>query len=260
MKIGSISGYEVRVNGISMSFRNSDSEKVVLHDISFAVASGEVLAICGLSGVGKSTLLKLISGLSLPTAGQVQIDSVVVNGPHPGLGFVTQDYSRSLFPWLTVARNVALPFKALNVSQEEKAAKIKQVLISVGLEDSSHLFPWQLSGGMQQRVAIARALVTQPRLLLLDEPFASVDAHVRLELEDLIARLVDEHAVTTILVTHDIDEAIYMADRVITLSGSPAGIGMEFDVDLPRPREQIISRAEARFSQLRTDLYLGLRK
>jgi NitT/TauT family transport system ATP-binding protein len=253
-------GSEIKVRGVSKTFNDTKRDSHILDEISFDVKPSEILALCGLSGVGKSTLLRIIAGLIPATSGQVVIDGVSITKPPEKLGFVTQDYSRSLFPWLTVERNVALPLIRSANSKKEQKEMITDVLASVSLNDVATLFPWQLSGGMQQRVAIARALVTQPHLLLLDEPFASVDAHVRLELEDLVSQLVRTSGVTTILVTHDVDEAIYLADRVITLTGSPARVGLSLDVDLLRPRTQTSTRGEKRFSELRNALYIGLRK
>lgn len=249
-------GFAISVRKVSKTF---DNENQVLSDISFEVASGEVLAICGLSGVGKSTLLRIISGLIAPTSGGVRINKSLVTEPSDQMGFVTQDYSRSLFPWLTVGKNVALPFKGHNISKAERNLRVQEALASVGLEGKSGAYPWQLSGGMQQRVAIARALIMKPRLLILDEPFASVDAYVRLELEDLVADLVEKNQVTTIIVTHDIDEAIYLADRVIALSNSPATVTMELAIKLKRPRVQMATRSDPKFLKLRDTLYKGLR-
>lgn len=256
-------GFTVLVKGAGKTFFDNGKDSVILENLNFGVTAGEILAICGLSGVGKSTLLRLISGLTAATSGEIEIDGKSVVTPPEKIGFVTQDYSKSLFPWLNVARNVGMPFKSLKsepLSKADQKVRIAEVLTEVGLTQAANLFPWQLSGGMQQRVAIARALIARPRLLLLDEPFASVDAHVRLELEDLVAKLVEEYGVTTILVTHDVDEAIYMADRVIILSGAPARIGMEMQVGLSRPRNQVTTRADTKFAEKRNQLYLGLRK
>lgn len=252
-------GASVEVKDVSKAYPVSAGTRSVLSGITFGVKPGEILGICGLSGVGKSTLLRIIAGLIPSTSGEVMIDGEIVIKPGLGIGYVTQDYSRSLFPWLNVAKNVSLAFKSSSVSKQEQKAKVAEILNSLGLADSERLFPWQLSGGMQQRVAIARALVNQPSLLLLDEPFASVDAHVRLELEDLLAKLVEDFGVTTILITHDIDEAIYLSDRVITLTGAPAQIGLELTVDLQRPRTQTSTRSSVQFSEFRNKLYLGLR-
>jgi NitT/TauT family transport system ATP-binding protein len=248
------------VESLSKSFPHEDRDVEVLKNVDFEIIDGEIVAVCGLSGVGKSTFLRLLAGLIPPTSGTVKIDGNVVIRPPEKLGFVTQDYSRSLLPWLTVFGNVAMPFRGQEISKNERSSRVQEMLVAVGLADAAKYFPWQLSGGMQQRVAIARALVVQPKLLLLDEPFASVDAHVRMELEDLVAELVRSHGITAILVTHDIDEAIYMADRVLVLSGSPAKVSLEIKVALPHPRNQIETRSDERFISLRKKLYLGLRK
>ena len=252
-------GASVEVRDISKEYVVGSGVKSVLSGISFSAKPGEILGICGLSGVGKSTLLRVIAGLIPVTSGHIHINGQIVSKPGSGIGYVTQDYSRSLFPWLTVSKNVLLAFKSTSIPKDIQREKVSSILKSLGLADAERLFPWQLSGGMQQRVAIARALVNQPTLLLLDEPFASVDAHVRLELEDLLAKLVEDFGVTTILITHDIDEAIYLSDRVITLTGSPAQIGLELAIDLPRPRTQTTTRSTSHFSEFRTKLYLGLR-
>jgi len=235
-------GFTVLVKGAGKTFFDNGKDSVILENLNFGVTAGEILAICGLSGVGKSTLLRLISGLTAATSGEIEIDGKSVVTPPEKIGFVTQDYSKSLFPWLNVARNVGMPFKSLKsepLSKADQKVRIAEVLTEVGLTQAANLFPWQLSGGMQQRVAIARA---------------------RLELEDLVAKLVEEYGVTTILVTHDVDEAIYMADRVIILSGAPARIGMEMQVGLSRPRNQVTTRADTKFAEKRNQLYLGLRK
>jgi NitT/TauT family transport system ATP-binding protein len=253
-------GFEVEVRSVSKGFLGREKHVPVLENVTFQAASGEVVAICGLSGVGKSTLLRLIAGLIGLSQGQILVGGEIVTKPRENMGFVTQDYSRSLLPWLTVAGNVALPFRGHHVPRSERVQRVTNILSAVGLSDVSSYFPWQLSGGMQQRVAIARALIVRPRLLLLDEPFASVDAHIRLELEDLVAGLIREHGITTILVTHDVDEAIYMADRVVVLSATPASVRMEIVVDLPEPRDQLSTRSLERFISLRKELYLALRK
>jgi NitT/TauT family transport system ATP-binding protein len=175
------------------------------------------------------------------------------------MGFVTQDYSRSLLPWFSVEKNVALPFRGKNIDKEKRRKAVQEILESVGLTQFAKYYPWQLSGGMQQKVAIARALILSPRLLLLDEPFASVDAQLRLELEDLVATLVSKKKITTIIVTHDMDEAIYMADRVILLSGSPAKIKKIYVVSLEKPRNQIVTRENSTFLKLRNELYEDLK-
>ncbi len=253
------SGVTLQVNDLAISFSRNGQDVPVIDGLSFDVSAGEILAVCGQSGIGKSTLVRSIAGLISPHRGEISIDSNVVREPIENLGFVTQDYSRSLFPWLSVEKNVALPFKGREISKAERKVRVSQALAEVGLEDSARLYPWQLSGGMQQRVAIARALVVKPKLLILDEPFASLDVYVRLELEDLVLNLVQTHGTTTLLVTHDIDEAIYMADRVIVLSGTPADSTSDISVNLPRPRVQMETRSNPAFLQLRNQLHASIR-
>ena len=249
----------LEILNLSKNFENNGAQLKVLENISIDVNSGEFIAICGRSGVGKSTLIRMIAGLVNPSSGTVVIDGELVVNPPNSMGFVTQDYSRSLLPWFSVEKNIALPFITKNISKSERIKKVDEVLKSVGLADFAKFYPWQLSGGMQQRVAIARALVLDPKLLLLDEPFASVDAQIRLELEDLIARIVFEKKITTIIVTHDIDEAIYLADRVILLSDSPASVSKVIQVKLARTRSQTETRSDPKFVKLRTQLYASLR-
>jgi NitT/TauT family transport system ATP-binding protein len=174
-----------------------------------------------------------------------------------GIGVVFQDYGRSLYPWLTVAHNVDLPLRVRRVRRSARAERVAEVLASVGLTDAGRQYPWQLSGGMQQRVAIARALAYRPDLLLMDEPFASVDAQTRFELEDLILRLRDEFGMTVVFVTHDIDEAIYLGDRIVVVSKSPGVVTEIVDITLPRPRDQIATKADEAFARYREHI-LGL--
>ena len=259
MKSDQDSGLNLVVKNLGVSYIRKNSSTSVIENLSFEVNPGEVVAICGLSGIGKSTLVRTIAGLVRPSQGEVLIDSQVINGPIESLGFVTQDYSRSLFPWLTVEKNIALPFKGKDISASERKSRVQAAIEEVGLTESARLFPWQLSGGMQQRVAIARALVMKPKFLILDEPFASVDVYVRLDLEDLVSNLVHSHGTTTLLVTHDVDEAIYMADRVLVLSGSPAQLSLDLSVNLKRPRVQMQTRSDATFLTLRDQLHASIR-
>ena len=245
----------LRVSGLEK--RYSSSGPAVLSDVTFEVAEGELLAIVGPSGGGKTTLLRLLCGLMAPTAGSVHLDGRLVSSPPREAAIVFQDYSRSLFPWLNVTRNVMFPLRGQRESRSERDARVATVLGEVGLDGAGKKYPWQLSGGMQQRVAIARALVSRPEILLLDEPFASVDALTRSELQDLVLRLHqnEERGVTIVHVTHDIDEAVYLADRVLVLSGSPGRIIASVDVPLPRPREQTETRSAAEFLALRNELH-----
>jgi NitT/TauT family transport system ATP-binding protein len=171
------------------------------------------------------------------------------------VAIVFQDYSRSLFPWLTVASNIALPLKSQGIGRTQRAALVEGALSAVGLDDAvAKQHPWQLSGGMQQRVAIARALAYQPKMLLMDEPFASVDAQTRFGLEDLVLRVRKEFGMTIVFVTHDIDESVYVGDRVIALSPSPCTVKRDVQVPLAAPRDQVTTRSDPVFAKLRGEL------
>lgn len=222
-----------------------------LREVSFSVEAGEFLCIVGPSGVGKTTLLKCLAGLAAPSEGTVVFEGEPVTRPPERLAVVFQDYSRSLAPWMTVLDNVVLPLRRMKLDRAERTRRGRRALESVGLTHASERFPWQLSGGMQQRVAIARGLAYEPELLLMDEPFASVDAQTREELEDLTRRLRDNYRITVLLVTHDIDEAVYLADRIVVLAGPPATVADIVTVGLPEQRDQITTRSLPAFLELR---------
>ncbi|NPC97030.1 ABC transporter ATP-binding protein [Nocardioides sp. zg-DK7169] len=230
-------------------------ERQIFENLEFSVAQGEFVCIVGPSGVGKTTLLQSLTGLLQPSNGAVVFEGKTVKSPPEGLAIVFQDYSRSLMPWLSVLDNVALPLRSAGVKKAERLRLSTEALTEVGLKDFTAAYPWQLSGGMQQRVAIARALASQPRAIVMDEPFASVDAQTRSDLEDLVLRVRDHLGITVMLVTHDIDEAVYLADTVLVLSGRPATVTALIDVDLPVPREQLATKALPKFAELRTEVY-----
>jgi NitT/TauT family transport system ATP-binding protein len=227
---------------------------VAIDEISFAVAERELVAVVGPSGCGKSTLLKVIAGLMPYTSGIVRLrDHEVRDVPH-GLAMVFQDYARSLYPWMRVGANIELPLRYQPVSRIDRRTRVTEALQAVDLPHAANLYPWQLSGGMQQRVAIARALAYRPSLLLMDEPFASVDAQTRAELEDLLIYVRTRFEITIIVVTHDIDEAVYLSDRVIVLSKAPSRIVADVPVCLPRDRDQIATKALEPFVALRSQV------
>jgi NitT/TauT family transport system ATP-binding protein len=232
----------------------TEQANMAIDSVSFSVSKGEFVCIVGPSGAGKTTLLRCLSGLLVPTSGEVRFEGTPLRAVPDRLSVVFQDYSRSLFPWLTVNRNVAVPLRVAGVAKQQREARIQEVLHAVRLGDVGRSYPWQLSGGMQQRVAIARALAQQPDMLLMDEPFASVDAQTRFDLEDLILEVRRELDITVVLVTHDIDEAVYLADRVVVLTGAPSRVQEIVDVPLERPRTQLGTRSSEAFSRLRRHL------
>lgn len=195
-----------------------------------------------------------MSGLMQPSRGTTVVSGAVVKGPPRDLALVFQDYTRSLLPWLTVKGNVSFPLTSAGVPRGELRERVRSALAEVSLSDFGAKYPWQLSGGMQQRVAIARAIAYRAPVLLMDEPFASVDAQTRAELEDLMLRVQNDLGVTVILVTHDIDESVYMANRVVVLSKRPTHVQTEVEVGLPYPRDQVSTKADPRFITLRTEI------
>lgn len=248
-------GSRVELGAVVKSFSNAEP---VVCGINLTIVPGEFVALVGKSGTGKTTILRMIAGLESPTEGQILIDGNIVSQPSAGLGYLVQDYSHALFPWLRIERNLRLALLSTSIPKPEWPHRTSDVLGQVGLEDHERHFPWQLSGGMQQRVALARALIREPRLLLLDEPFASVDAMIRLELEDLTRHLVRELGITALLVTHDIDEAVYMADRVITLGGKPSTICSDTAIPLGENRSHAETRASPTFVSLRRQVHDSL--
>jgi NitT/TauT family transport system ATP-binding protein len=243
------------VSGLNKVYEGSGRRVEAVRDLTFTVDAGELVCLVGPSGCGKTTLLKCMGGLLTPTAGEVLLNGKKVSGPPPGMAFVFQEYGRSLFPWMRVGENVELPLKQKDLSKARRRELVADALESVGLTDATGAYPWQLSGGMQQRVAIARALAYEPEVLLMDEPFAAVDAQTRADLEDLVRGLWRERGITILFVTHDIDEAVYLGERVVVLSASPTVVQEQLKVDLPVERDQLHTRVAPRFAELRTHVY-----
>jgi NitT/TauT family transport system ATP-binding protein len=228
---------------------------LAFQDISFAVRKGEFVALIGPSGCGKSTLLHIVSGLSKPTTGMVKLNDEVVSRPRDEMMYVFQQYTKSIFPWKTVIENVMLAVKYAKPRRPDLREFCLHQLEFVGLADYANFYPYQLSGGMQQRVAIARALARRPDILFMDEPFSALDAMMRVDLQDLLLRLWEELHLTIVFVTHDLDEALYLAQRIIMLGRSPGRIVDIIDVPLPYPRDQLQTRSDHTYLQLRKRLF-----
>jgi NitT/TauT family transport system ATP-binding protein len=244
-------GPVLSVRGLCKRYHTRAGERLVLDGIEMDVARGSFLCIVGPSGAGKTTLLRCMSGLLEPTDGAVLLDGERIDKPPDRLAVVFQDYSRSLMPWMSVERNVVLPLRAKGIPRAERVRLAREALGAVGLAGSGDHYPWQLSGGMQQRVAIARALAYQPEAMLMDEPFASVDAQTRADLEDLILGVREEFKMTIILVTHDIDEAVYLGDEVVVLGGAPTTIQERIQTGLGDHRDQLRTKSRPEFTQTR---------
>lgn len=248
------------VRGLKKIYKVPGGDVEAVRDLTFDLAQGELVCLVGPSGSGKTTLLKCISGLMEQTSGTVELAGAKVTGPPKSMAVVFQEYGRSLFPWMTVRANVELPLKNQKVPKAERAALVDAALKSVGLDHVPKSYPWQLSGGMQQRVAIARAVAYRPQVLLMDEPFAAVDAQTRADLEDLIRTIWKQLGVTILFVTHDIDESVYLGERVIVLSSSPTVVQEDLVIDLPAERDQLTTRALPRFMELRSHVYAEIQR
>lgn len=243
-------GSALRVSGVSKFFAKVDDTEGTTHaldQVSLSVAAGELVSLVGPSGCGKSTLLRLIAGLGAPDGGELWVGNERIAAPNAQRGLVFQD--PNLFPWLTVRRNIESGLVARGVLQE-KRGEVEEFMRLVGLETFADAFPHHLSGGMAQRVALARALINHPKVLLLDEPLGALDAFTRMKMQDEVLRLWDARGTTMLLVTHDIDEAIYMSDRIVIMTPRPGRIERILSIELPRPR----LRNSPEFLQLRGDI------
>ncbi|GAA4738311.1 ABC transporter ATP-binding protein [Nocardioides endophyticus] len=247
----------LEVSGVGVTYARGATTTKAIDKLDFTVSAGEFVGIVGPSGAGKTTLLKCMSGLLRPTSGAVVLHGREITQPPLEMAVVFQDYSRSLYPWFDVQRNVVLPLRhgGRKMAKDAALAATAEAIKAVGLEGFEEHHPWQLSGGMQQRVAIARALAYQPEILLMDEPFASVDAQTRAELEDLVLQVREQFGITIVLVTHDIDEAVYMSDTVVVLSRPPSTVQEILTIDLPKPRHQATTKTLPEYGKLRTRVY-----
>jgi NitT/TauT family transport system ATP-binding protein len=241
----------IRLRGVSKSYGSFE----VFRDVNLEVGKSEVVAIVGASGCGKTTLLRCIDGLIPPTSGDITVEGERVNAPLPGIAMVFQNFG--LFPWKTVTANVAYGLRLAGASQAQLAEQVPKYIKMVGLSGFEHAYPYQMSGGMQQRCGLARALAIEPRVLLMDEPFAAVDAQTREILQFELLRIWQMRPTTMVFVTHSIEEAVLMGDRVVVLKGRPASVFEVIDVDLPHPRGRA-TLAHPRFSELREHVWSTL--
>jgi NitT/TauT family transport system ATP-binding protein len=242
-------------HGLRVELDSSEGRRRILVGIDLRIAEGEFVTFMGRSGSGKTTLLRVLGGLLAPASGsQVAFHGDQIDGPPDGAVFVFQNYAASLLPWRTVERNVALGLEG-KVTKAEIGERVAEVLTLVGLADRATDYPWRLSGGMQQRVQLARALAVRPSALLMDEPFGALDAMTKGALQDELLRLQKRTGATVVFVTHDIDEAVYLSDRIVILGGTPATIGQEFEIDLPRPRHQLSTKERPEFLKVRRAVY-----
>jgi ABC-type nitrate/sulfonate/bicarbonate transport system ATPase subunit len=244
----------IEVDRASKRYESRRSTVKALSDVSMTVQEGEFVALLGRSGSGKTTLLRLLAGLDRPSSGAITIDGANVQRPPRGVRYVFQDYATSLLPWKTVTQNVEFGIRHASHHQVN-GSTAADFLATVGLGKVGDRYPWQLSGGMQQRLAIARAVASRPKVLLMDEPFSAVDALSRARLQDATLRVWAEFGLTIVFVTHDIDEAIYLADRVLVLSANGQGLAEQVTVRLVRPRDQVATREDPSFLGLRRHLY-----
>jgi ABC-type nitrate/sulfonate/bicarbonate transport system ATPase subunit len=236
------------IKDVGKSYQLRDASLNVLNSINLEIRAGEFLSIVGASGCGKSTLLRLIAGLDTSYSGSIVYQGKAITGTDLSRGIVFQEHR--LFPWLTVEENIALAFTATNVSKEERKLRVEKQISIVGLSGFEKAYPHQISGGMSQRVAIARALVLRPKLLLLDEPFGALDALTRLKLQQELQRLWEHEGLTTILVTHDVEEAVFLGDRIVVMESHPGRIKRIVPVPLSRPRD----RSSFLFQNIKADV------
>jgi NitT/TauT family transport system ATP-binding protein len=250
-----MNGTALDVRGLQKTYESRGRRVEAIRDLTFSVERGQLVCVVGPSGAGKTTLLRCIAGLLGPSDGEIWFEGERVTEPPRGMAVVFQEYGRSLFPWMTARQNVERPLIEKGMKRPQRRQAVADALEAVGLSDSGDAHPWQLSGGMQQRVAIARAVAYEPSILVMDEPFAAVDAQTRAELEDLVRALWQRLGVTVVFVTHDIDEAVYLGERVLVLSDRPTVVLEDVRIDLPAERDQLRTRSTPRFGELRGHVY-----
>lgn len=248
--------YSLQGAGVSLPTTKGTLE--ILRDVDLTVPERHIVSIVGRSGTGKTTLLRLLGGLLRPTTGSARLFGNEISGPPAEVVTVFQDYAAALLPWRTLERNVGLPLER-GYDRAERKQRVSEALAMVGLESRAKDYPWRLSGGMQQRVQIARALALRPKVLLMDEPFGALDAMTKATLQDQLLSLQRETGATIVVITHDLEEAIYLGDSVYLISGAPGEISNEMPTGLPRERDQVITREQSRYLEVRHELMEALR-
>ncbi len=248
---------KVDIEGVGKIFGTGEGAIEAIRRVDLTVHENEFVSIVGTSGCGKSTLLNMVGGLDEPTSGEILIDGVPVHGPGRNRGFVFQSYS--LFEWMTVQANIRFALEKSDLSKAEKDRLVGHFIQAVGLSGFENAYPKQLSGGMKQRVAIARSLVYKPSILLMDEPFGALDAQTRGMMQELLLQVWEDHKVTVLFVTHDVDEAIFLADRVVVLGSRPGVVKRQLSIDLARPRSfEIVT--DRKFSDYKREILTDIRE
>ena len=250
----------LEVRHLCKSYARGGRETLAVRDLHFSVPDGEFVSIVGPSGCGKTTMLRCIAGLLPASCGEVVLDGRRIAGPPKEMVLVFQDYGRALCAWRSVWRNVGFALEPSRLPRHERDRRIREALEVVDLAEFAEHYPFELSGGMQQRLQIARALAYRPEILLMDEPFGSLDALTRAELEDQLLAIWTADPRTVIFITHDIEEAVYLSDRVLVLSARPSEVVEELAIDLPRPRDQVETRSLERFAAFRNQIYRRIRR
>jgi NitT/TauT family transport system ATP-binding protein len=247
----------IAADGVGLDLWAQGQRRRIIENISLDIRRGEFFTIVGASGTGKTTLLRILGGLQRVTSGTVRFRGEPVTEPPEGAVVVFQDYSHALLQWRSVARNVALGLEG-RLDGAARAERVCEALQMVGLEQNAEDYPWQLSGGMQQRVQIARALAVRPEAMLMDEPFGALDAMTKAALQDEVSRLHARTGTSFVFITHDIEEAVYLGDRVAVLGGSPGRVHAIIEVALPRPRDQIETRQMPEFLRCRLAVHAAI--
>lgn len=252
-----MNGQFLAVDNLVKRFVSSDQVVTAVDGISFSVSHGEFLSVIGPSGCGKSTLFNVVGGLLEDYEGRVSVDGETISGPHPAVGMVFQE--ESTFPWRTVVENIAFPLEVLGVPKAERLEKARHFVDLVGLSGFERRYPSELSGGMRQRVSIARTLASEPKLLLMDEPFAALDEQTRLLLGDKVLQIQQKLKQTTLLITHNITEAVQLSDRILVMTYRPGRVKRIVNIDLPRPRSSEIVSSDA-FGRYVAQIWSDLRE